>query len=96
MTHHMKTYRSKHAVEAMRWTDTDANREAFAAWFEKHGTVFETRGAVVALPGLRRRADCDEENAVSEGEWIVWMDGDFPEFIAMTDKEFADTYEEAA
>ncbi len=78
----MKIYRCKHAVEAMRWTDTDANREAFAAWFEKHGAVFETRGPVVVLP---------EEGTVVEGEWILYSDG---EFIAMEDELFTGDYEE--
>ena len=78
----MKTYRCKHAVEAMRWTDTDENREAFATWFEKHGAVFETRGPVVVLP---------EEGTVSEGEWILYSDN---EFIAMEGELFSDDYEE--
>lgn len=80
----MKTYRCKHAVEAMRWTDTDANREAFATWFEKHDKVFETHGPVVVLP---------EEGTVSEGEWILYSDGDF---IAMEDELFTGDYDEVA
>lgn len=79
----MKTYRCKHAVEAMHWTDTDENREAFATWFEKHGAMFETRGPVVVLP---------EEGTVSEGEWILYSDG---EFIAMEDELFIGDYEES-
>lgn len=43
-------YRCRHAVEAMRWQDTDANREAFAQWFEDNDAMFETRGPVVVLP----------------------------------------------
>jgi hypothetical protein len=78
----VKTYRCKHAVEAMRWTDTAENREAFAAWFEKHDKLFETRGPEVVLP---------EEGTVSEGEWILYSDG---EFIAMEDELFTDDYEE--
>lgn len=78
----MKTYRCKHAVEAMRWTDTDDNREAFATWFEKHDAVFETRGPLVVLP---------EEGTVSKGEWILYSDN---EFIAMEDELFRDDYEE--
>jgi len=78
----MKTYRCKHAVEAMRWTDTDENREAFAAWFESRGAVFATRGPEVALP---------EGGAVSEGEWILYSDG---EFLAMEDELFRADYEE--
>ncbi len=80
----MKTYRCKHAVEAMRWTDTDANREAFAAWFEKHDARFETRGSEVVLP---------EEGVVTEGGWIVLSDD---EFLVMDDEMFTDTYEEIA
>ena len=80
----MKTYRCKHAVEALRWTDTDENRDAFATWFEKHGAVFETRGPVVVLP---------EEGTVSEGEWILYSDN---EFITMEDELFTDDYEEVA
>lgn len=75
-------YRCKHAVEAMRWTDTDQMREQFAAWFEKHDKVFETRGPVVVLP---------EEGTASEGAWILYSDG---EFIAMEDDLFRDDYEE--
>jgi hypothetical protein len=78
----VKNYRCKHAVEAMRWTDTNENREAFATWFEKHGAMFETRGPVVVLP---------EEGTVSEGEWILFSSG---EFIAMEDELFTDDYEE--
>ena len=55
----VKTYRCKHAVEAMQWIDTDENREAFAAWFESHDAVFETRGATIVLP---------EEGTANEGE----------------------------
>lgn len=80
----MKTYRCKHAVEAMRWTDTDADREQFAAWFDCHDALFETRGPVVVLP---------EEGTVSVGEWILYSDD---EFIALDDEAFRDTYEEAA
>ena len=92
----MKTYRCKRAVEAMRWTDTDGNREAFADWFDKHDVMFVTRGPLVVLPGLRRGADGDEENVASEGEWIVWQEGPFPDFVVMTDAEFSDSYEEIA
>ena len=76
----MKTYRCKHGVEAM---DTDANREIFNTWFDKHDAMFETRGSEVVLP--------DEGGAVSEGEWILYSDG---EFIVMDSAMFADTYEE--
>lgn len=80
----MKHYRCKHAVEAMRWSDTDENREAFAAWFEKHDSVFETRGPLVCMP---------EGGTVSEGEWILFSDN---EFIAMEDDLFTGDYEEVA
>ena len=78
----MKTYRCKHAVEAMRWTDTDENRGAFATWFEKHGAVFETRGPLVVLPDV---------GTAAEGEWVLFSDG---EFLVMDDGMFTDTYEE--
>ena len=78
----MKIYRCKHGVEAARWTDTDETRAAFATWFEKHGTMFETRGPVVVLP---------ECGTVSEGEWILYSDD---EFIVMEDELFTDMYEE--
>lgn len=86
----MKTYRCKHAVEAMRWTDTDADREAFATWFEKHGFMFETRGPTALLPDLITRAGCDTDR-VEPGEWIVFSDG---EFIALEDEMFRADYEE--
>ena len=79
----MKTYRCKHAIEAMRWTDTDANREAFTTWFDKHDAMFETRGSEVVLP--------DEGGEVSEGEWVLLSDDDF---LVMDDTMFTDTYEE--
>jgi hypothetical protein len=75
----------------MRWTDTDADREAFSAWFEKHGAVFETRGPIAYVP----TADAQpygEHNQVKPGEWIVFSDG---EFLAMEDWQFHDMYEEA-
>lgn len=81
----MKTYRCKHAVEAMRWTDTDADREAFSTWFESHGIMFETRGPVALMPD-----EYGERHDVQPGEWILFSDG---EFIAMEDELFWDTYE---
>lgn len=87
----MKTYRCKHTVEAIRWTDTDEDRERFAAWFEQHGAVFETRGPIALLPDVITRGDGDHDRVVP-GEWIVWMDD---EFIAMEDELFVDQYEEA-
>ena len=91
----MKKYRCKHAAEALRWTDTDADREAFSAWFEKHDAVFETRGPIALLPSLQTRGTGDEAGDtydVKPGEWIVFSDG---EFIAMEDWQFHDMYEEA-
>ena len=79
----MKTYRSKQVHEAMCWTDTAANREAFAAWFEKHGALFETRGSEVVLP--------DFDDVAVEQTWIVLS---FGQFITMDNKTFTDGYEE--
>lgn len=81
----MKPYRSKNPVEALRWTDTDTNRETFAAWFEKHDALFETRGSTVVLP--------DFDDVAVEGTWIVFSLG---QFIVMEDEAFADCYEEIA
>jgi len=86
----VKNYRCKHAVEAMRWTDTDADREAFATWFEKHGVMFETRGPIALLPNLMTRDDCDTDR-IQPGEWVVFSDG---EFIALEDELFRADYEE--
>lgn len=82
----MKTYRCKHAVEALRWIDTDKNREAFADWFDAHGTLFETRGPIVLLP----RGD-DPPDRATPGEWVLWMDN---EFVALEDEFFSREYEE--
>lgn len=76
-------YRCKHTVEAMRWTDTDENRELFAAWLERHDVMFETKGSTIML------AECGH---VEPDEWLVYMDG---EFVAMEDEAFADQYEAA-
>ena len=81
----MKTYRCKHAVEAMRWTDTDESREAFAAWFDNHDAPFETRGSEVVLP---------EGEVVTEGEWIIALaDG---AFLVMADEGFTALFKEGA
>ena len=90
----MKKYRCKHAAEALRWTDTDADREAFSIWFEAHDAVFETRGPIALLPRLQTRGigdDSSDTYDVQVGEWIVFSDG---EFIAMEDWQFHDMYEE--
>ena len=88
----MKTYRCKHTVEALRWTGTDADREAFSDWFDGHGVLFETAGSNVLLPDISPRDEGDH-NRVEPGEWVAWMDG---EFVAMGDEEFVDQYEEVA
>lgn len=88
----MKTYRCKHAVEAMRWTDTDEDREAFSEWFDKHGAVFETRGPIALLPDADPSPD-GNHNHVQPGEWILFSDG---EFIALEDELFTGDYEEVA
>jgi hypothetical protein len=87
----VKIYRCKHSVEARRWTDTNDDREQFAAWFDRHGAVFETRGPTALLPDLITHEDGDHDR-VEPGEWIVRMDG---EFVAMSDEAFHDTYEVA-
>jgi hypothetical protein len=92
----VKTYRYKHAVEAMRWTDTDAKREEFATWFDKHDAMFETRGPVVVLP---------EGDLAAEGDWILFSDviieraagayrARHGEFASMNDAEFRASFEE--
>ena len=78
----MRQYRCRHAVEAARWFDTDANRELFADWFDEHDTMFETRGPAVMLP---------EGGEAVEGEWILFSSG---EFIAMEDEMFRSEYTE--
>lgn len=74
------SYKCKHEVQAARWVDTDANREALSDWFEEHGAIFGTCGSVVVLP---------EEGEVREGDWIVLSDG---VFFAMEDDAFQVTY----
>lgn len=70
----------------MLWTDTDENREAFAAWFELHDYGFETRGPIVYLPH-------GDHNHVAPGEWILY-DDDSDEFFPMSAESFAEAYEE--
>lgn len=79
----MKKYRCTEVVEAMRWFDTDENREAFADWFEANDAVFETRGPIVCLPE-------GDHNHVAPGEWIVLIDD---EFTSMGDECFVESYE---
>lgn len=82
----MTLYRCKHAVEAMRWTDTHDDRVAFAVWFEKHDLMFETRGPDVMAPGHKYAV------LALPGEWVLWSHG---EFIAMDDESFRAEYEQA-
>lgn len=86
----VKNYRCKRAVEALRWTDTDADREAFSEWFDQRGVLFETRGPIALLPNANRDPG-DEHNGVQPGEWVVWSDG---VFFALNDKQFTADYEE--
>ena len=79
-----RSYKCKHTVEAMRWLDTDEDREALAAWFDVHDQMFETRGSVIVLQ--------DECGEVQEGEWVLWSDG---EFLVMDDDSFTSNYEAA-
>ena len=79
----MHTYRCKHKVEAMRWTDTDEDREAFYQWFDRHECVFETRGPVIVLP--------DDLGTADKGDWVLWSDG---EIIVMDDEAFRDGYDD--
>jgi len=84
----VKTYRYRGAVEALRWTDTDEDREAFTIWFEAHGAAFETRGPFVHLPPDRRRG---RREHVAPGDWVVrFLSG----FSPMSDAAFEATYEE--
>jgi hypothetical protein len=79
----MKVYQCTYRVKAAQWFDTDENRKLFAAWFEKHDTVFATSGPVIDLP----------EGTVHEGEWVLWFDlGDH--FIIMDDRTFRADYTE--
>ena len=90
----MKTYRCKRVIEALRWTDTDDDRELFSAWFERHGVMFETLGPIVRLPQKRDESDVVYDVFILDvkpGDWIVWVDD---EFVPMGDREFLDVYEE--
>ncbi len=79
----VKCYRCKHHVEAVRWIDTDENREAFYDWFDKHDATFCTIGSVVQLP---------DGGDVAEGEWIlIDQDGDI---MAVSSDDFHRDYEE--
>ena len=79
-------YRCKQTVEAMQWRDTDAMREAFAAWFDDNDVAFETRGPIVVLP------DAGGIIEAIESDWIVLSGG---EFSVVYDVNFRDEYEAA-
>jgi hypothetical protein len=81
----MKIYRCRHTVEAARWTDTDENRELFAAWFNKHDHAFETRGSEIVLPDPNLKPI-----TAALGQWVVLWDN---EFLVMDDEQFTNTYE---
>lgn len=88
----VKTYRRKHAVEALRWTGSDENREQFSVWFERHGAMFETRGAEIAMQDAGLHALSGGLRAlIPVGDWILWAHGDF---VTMSDQLFTDIYEE--
>lgn len=84
----MKTYRYRGALEAMRWTGTDKDREAFTAWFEAHGAMFETVGPFVYLPAVSWRG---RREHVAPGDWVVRFSSGFS---PMSDAAFEATYEE--
>lgn len=81
----VRIYRSRRVVEALQWTDTDENREQFAAWFERHDALFETRGAEVVLP----EQEAGLQALIPVGNWILYEDGDF---VSMSDQLFTDLY----
>ena len=92
----VKTYRYKHAVEALRWTNTDEKRAELATWFETHDAVFKTHGPVIVLP---------EGGLASEGDWILFSDviiestagayrARHGEFASMNDTDFRASFEE--
>jgi len=83
-----RTYRHKHAVEAMRWTDTDEDREHFADWFEDHDAEFETCGRIVWMPD---NLTLNHRYRAFVGEWIVWTG---EAFVVMSHARFCNTYEE--
>lgn len=74
-------YHCKHKVEAMRWIDTDENREKFYDWFHVHDVLFQTHGPEIVMP---------EGDRIPEGEWVLWS---HDEFITMDDESFTECYE---
>lgn len=85
----VKTYRCRTVIEALRWTDTDDNREQFAAWFERHDVMFETRGAEVVLPAH----EASLQALIPVGDWILY-DADDDAFVAISHESFTALYEE--
>jgi hypothetical protein len=85
----VRTYRCRAVIEALRWTDTDENREQFAAWFERHDAMFETRGAEIALPAQ----EAGLQALVPVGDWIVY-DEDDGTFVGISHDSFTLLYEE--
>jgi len=83
----LRTYRSRYAVKALRWTGTEECREQLAAWFKSHGLVLETRGPQVILSGQEGGL----HPLVSVGDWVLYSGG---EFFAMPDPLFTEIYEE--
>jgi hypothetical protein len=84
----MPMFRKKPVViEARLWEDTDAQREEFAAWFEKHHEVFETNGPKILIS--------TEEGvmAADVGDWIIR--GTSNEFYPCKPHIFEQVYEPA-
>jgi hypothetical protein len=69
----------------LRWTNTDENREQFAAWFDRHGAMFETRGTEIVLP----EQEADLRALITVGDWILCTGGDF---VAVSDQLFTNLY----
>jgi hypothetical protein len=84
-----KTYRQKHTLEALRWTNTDESREQFAKWFARCGILFETRGPEMVLPG---ELEPGLRGLISAGDWILYSSAR-EGFFAMSDELFTETYE---
>ena len=78
-------YRCTHVIEAMQWRDTPDNRDAFVAWFQQHGELFLTEGSMVIMTTAGN---------VSEGEWVIWGNGEFAAMDIQTFAEFISDYRE--
>lgn len=85
----VKTYRPKHTLEALRWTNTAESREQFTEWFKRHGAMFETRGPEVVLPG---ELEPGIRALISAGDWILYSNAR-EGFFAMSDEGFTEIYE---